>query len=446
MKKNRHARVSRDDVKRNAAKGNGPSWFNLPKGVEDWTPDKAGKYLIDILPYEVKSSKNMDKVEKGKLWYKVHFGIHHGVGSRNESVVCPRSVGSKCPICEERDRLVHKGESDDEVLRKLNAQKFTAFNIISQDDKEKVAIFAWANGKFYNALKKELHEGEDDNLLFFDTSKDGKTLAVRLSDASYDGRKFLETTRIDFRDREELDEDEWLEKVVDLDNMLVVLEYDKLKKMFLEVDEEEAEVDDEDDEPKKSKKSSKKDKDEDEDEEEEEDGEDESDSDEDEDSDSDEADEDDGEEDEDDSDEDEEDEDDSSDDDDEDDEDSSDEDEDDGEDDDEDDDEDEDDGKEDDEEEDDDEEDEEPVKKSSKKTGSEKPSKKSSKKDDEDEDEKDEDEEENEKPAKKSYSEKSGKKGSNVCPVKGGKFGKDADKYPECEDCKLWKTCDGGGE
>ncbi len=28
-----------------------------------------------------------------------------------------------------------------------------------------------------------------------------------------------------------------------------------------------------------------------------------------------------------------------------------------------------------------------------------------------------------------------------TCPVKGGVFGKDDDKYDECEDCKLWRAC-----
>ncbi len=404
--KSQRRRVSREDVRKNAKDAGGSSkrWFELPEGVREWTPDKAGSVLMDVLPYEVTAAQHPDKVEKGVLWYKRPFAVHHNVGPANESVVCPASVGKHCPMCEERKRLAKNWDENEEQIKALNAQRFVAFNIKDPDDEDKVAVFAVSRGKFAVALEKELQEGDEDILNFYDVTDEGKTLKVRFSDATFEGRKYLQATRIDFRDRPAMDEDEVLGKTVCLDDMFVVMDYDKLKALFLQVDEDEetsvkkdkgkkgkpAPVDDDDEEEEEEEDDEPEEEDDDEEEEEEdkppmkkgkgkpapveEDEEDEDDDDEEED------DEEGGEEDDDEEDEDD----------------------------------DEEAGDDEDEEEDEDE-DEEPPAKSKGKKGKSKPAKEEPK----------------------------GKKGkAPKCPVKGGTFGKDVDKYKECDKCEHWDACE----
>lgn len=249
----KHRRVSREAVRQNALKGaSGNSWFALPEGVRQWRPEKADRYLINILPYEVKTDSHPDDIAKGDLWYKFPFDVHHGIGASNESVVCPRTIGKKCPICEERDRLYKEDpDKNEDTLKALRAQRFVAYNIVDPDDAEKVAAFIYSRGKFAVCLENELKDAEnDEHLAFFDINEDGRTLKVRFSDEEFMDKKYLEASKIDFRPREAMDEEEVLAKVVCFEEVLQVLPHDKLKALFLqeETEEDEAEEDEEQEE------------------------------------------------------------------------------------------------------------------------------------------------------------------------------------------------------
>lgn len=241
-------RVSRDQVRENAKKseGGGSRWLNLPDGIETWKPEKEGTVALDILPYEVSTEKHPENIEKGTVWYKTLFTIHRGIGPNNDAVVCPRSVGKKCPIHEELENLkrsMPKGEKiDSDTWRQLNGQRMVAMNMRDPSVKKKVKVRVYVDSaaKFWGAdagLKVELEKGDDGNLSFFDV-KDGKTLKVRFTEASFDGGKFLQATRVDFVDREDLDEDLVLKRTVDLDKALNVMPYDRLKALFLQTDDE----------------------------------------------------------------------------------------------------------------------------------------------------------------------------------------------------------------
>ncbi len=287
-------RVSKDQVRDNAKKGDfGPRWLNLPDGVDQWEPEKKGKYRIDVLPYEISDKKHPDELEKGTIWYKRRFTVHRNVGPEKRSYVCPLSVGKPCPIHEERARLAKKKDTDQEVLKDLDGKRIIMMNIKHPEDPKRVAVFVMSQGKFWSAdagLKKELDEGDEENLTFFDV-KGGKTIVARFSEEKYAGHTFLQVSRIDFEDRKDLDEERVLKKTVDLDTCLNVMPYDKLKDIMAadEADDAEEEDEDEDDEKPAKKKGKKPARDEDE-EDEEEDEEESDDEDEDEESDDEESD------------------------------------------------------------------------------------------------------------------------------------------------------------
>ena len=271
---NKRKRISKEKVRENAEKGSqgGSDWFQLKEDVTRWSPEDAGKYAIDFVPYEVKSKNHPDDVEQGCLWYKLPFGVHHGVGANNFSVVCPQSAGKPCPICEEKTRLAKEdAEGNEEQIKQLSIQKFVAYNILNPEDASKTSLFIMSRGKFATKLEEELKDPDnEENLAFFDVNKDGRTLRVRFSEEKFNGKKFLQATKIDFRPREEMDEDEILDKVICLDEALIILPYDKLKFMFFQETEEEDE-DDKEDKEEKPKSKPKEDEDEEDDDDDEED-------------------------------------------------------------------------------------------------------------------------------------------------------------------------------
>ncbi len=243
--KRRRKRVSRDRVRQNARAGRGgQGWLTLPKGVSEWNPEKAGTYMIDIVPYEVRTTKHPDGIEDGVLWWKHPFKVHHGVGIKNESIACPESIGKNCPICEERAKLAQNYDENEERIKAIQAQRLVAYNILDPDDADSVCVFAISRGKFPSTLETELDEGPEENLNFYDVTDEGRTIKARFSKDQFMGRDFLTCTRIDFAQRDEMDEDEVLEKTVELSEIFNVPSYDELKSKFLELDD----LDDEEEE------------------------------------------------------------------------------------------------------------------------------------------------------------------------------------------------------
>jgi len=266
-KKSKRKRLSREErQQKQESPSGGGNWLNLPKGVDTWEPDKAGKYKIDVVPYETTAKWHPNSLEPGTIWWRHEFKIHHGIGVENKSIVCPTSIGKKCPVCVEAERLKKDYDKNKDIIDNLRPQKYMAMNILNPDDEDAISVFTMSVGKFYNLLEQEMNEADEDEDVsnFFDVDDCGRTIRVRFSDAKYEGRKYLEATKIDFIERDEMDEDDILEKAVNLDEMFVVMEYDLLKDMFLQIDggdePDDDDDDDDDDTPRKSKKSKKKSK------------------------------------------------------------------------------------------------------------------------------------------------------------------------------------------
>lgn len=233
-------RVSKDDVRNNAREaGGGKKYFNLPKGVSLWEPDKATVYRLDFVPYEVAienhPDRRGDKVVPTDLWWKYPYAVHERIGPAQEAVVCPASFGKPCPICEERARLAKDYETNKSAIQAINAKKQVAYIIRNPDDMENYSIFAYSNFKFGEVLDEELKVTGDENLAFYDVTEEGKTIKVRFGEDEYAGRKFFKANRIDFEARKAMDEDEVLEAVPCLDKIFIVHDYDYLKKLFYQL-------------------------------------------------------------------------------------------------------------------------------------------------------------------------------------------------------------------
>ena len=233
-------RLTKDDVRNNAREsGGGKKYFNLPKGVDLWEPDKAGSFLLDFMPYEVTienhPDRRGDKVIPGDLWWKYPYAVHERIGPAQDTVVCPASFGKPCPICEERARLAKDYDTNKPAIQAINAKKQVAYIIRNPDDADRFSVFSYSQFKFGDALDEELKSAGEEVLSFYDVTDEGKTIKVRFADDEFQGRKFLKANRIDFEDRKAMDEDEVLEAVPCLDKIFLVMEYEPLKKLFLQL-------------------------------------------------------------------------------------------------------------------------------------------------------------------------------------------------------------------
>jgi len=238
VKKKSRKTSMRDKVRqhaKDARKGNRS--LNLPGHVQEWYPEDKGVFEIDILPYVVSDAFHPDEIEKGSLWYRRTYRLHF---LERQPVVCPRSVNKPCPICEEVDRLSKDYDVNKDLIRALKSREQCLFNIVDPSDKERnIKVFNWSSYKFAQVLERELDETDDFDDCGFADLEGGSTLKFRLSENTYEGRKFLETTRLDFRrPRQDYDES-ILDEVADLDKILKVKSYEEISRLFLGLEESE---------------------------------------------------------------------------------------------------------------------------------------------------------------------------------------------------------------
>jgi hypothetical protein len=162
--------------------------------------------------------------------------------------------------------MKESSEDNEELIKDLAPKERQIFNVIDLKNPDKgVQLFHSSYHTFGKELDNRLRSAdEEDNWDGFFTLEDGLTLKVMFGEETLGGRSFVTTENIDFRPRREAYDEDILEKTLCLDELLIVPDYDDLKKAFLETAE-----DDEDDEKPAKKAKSRDDEDEEEDDEDE---------------------------------------------------------------------------------------------------------------------------------------------------------------------------------
>jgi len=206
----------------------GLTTLELPEGVELYKPEK-GPVEFDILPYVV-SVDNHPEVKKGEQWYQRNYLAHRNVGPEEKFLICPRTIGKRCPICEEHQKLKKDPNAEEEVVDALRAKERELFNVVMKDGDGSVMILDISTFLFGRKLEEEIREGDEANASFAELTG-GKTLKVRWESKSMGTTKFVEAGRIDFVDREDIDPAA-LEAVVDLDKAMKILSYEEIDKIF----------------------------------------------------------------------------------------------------------------------------------------------------------------------------------------------------------------------
>lgn len=248
---------------------------NLPQDIEFFKPKmgkgRKGLNRLSIIPYLV-SIENHPRQDVGEIWFELTYWRHTvGSGDDRKSFVCPSKTAiaedNRCPICEYRNALIKSG-SDPELAEELKPKQRQLFNILDLDEEDKgIQLYDVSPFLFGEMLEAEYDVQEEDfGGKHFGDPEDGLSIVARFTKETFGSNSFAKIARIDFEEREDLDDSLIEEEAVDLDAVLRILDYETLNNEFFELDtgsssdDEEGEVEEdeegevEEEKPKRSKR------------------------------------------------------------------------------------------------------------------------------------------------------------------------------------------------
>ena len=223
----------------------------IPEGVNLFQP-KEGNYRLDIVPYKV--GEGNPYADEGQDHFERTYFVHKGIGPNNGTYICPaKTAKQKCPVCDGRFSMSKDPDADEETIKALLPKERQLWWIFDYAEPDKGAqLWDVSYHLFGKQLKARIDASdEDDEYEFFADPDEGMTLKVHFIGKSFGGREYVEVDSIDFKRRKEPLSEELLEAVDCLDDLLIVMDYDELKKIYLQTGDG---SDDEDDKPKSKKK------------------------------------------------------------------------------------------------------------------------------------------------------------------------------------------------
>ena len=221
-------------------------YLKLLKGVNVFKEEPGSRVKLDILPYVVTDPNHPDRDDElgiavpGALWYKRPFKLHRNIGYNNMPLVCPTSIGKRCPICEYKQRLLKEGKDwRDDSVKALKTYLRNLYIVVPLDNKnyeERPYVWDISDHLFQNKLSTELEENPE--YANFPDLEDGYTLRIRFTEEQFGKNKFADTSRIDFEKREKKYDESILDKVPNLDEVLVVLPYEQIEAKFFDSEDD----------------------------------------------------------------------------------------------------------------------------------------------------------------------------------------------------------------
>lgn len=216
----------------------GVAYLNIPKGIKLFKEEADKRYNLDILPYVVKdSSKHPDGQYIEDIWWRLPLKVHKNIGPDKKDIICPRTIGKKCRICEDQRKLYEDPHGDEEVAKLLRAKDRVLYlvkPIKSKDFSDETYLWEISYHNFGKCLDKEL-EYEEDCVGFADL-EGGFTLRSRFIEAQIGTFKFPQCDRIDFKPRDDYDED-ILDDLPDLLDCIIVLSDKEISKIYTGIDD-----------------------------------------------------------------------------------------------------------------------------------------------------------------------------------------------------------------
>jgi len=214
-------------------------YLKLPSGIEKYEVE-AKTVVFDIISYPITVDSAIDGgfLIDDEFGYTRLFHTHSKIGVNNLTVVCPATIGDKCPICEEIIRLKQDYEANKETIKNIKRKNRALYNVYDENDK--LSVLDMSTFCFEQPLRKELSGGKEEyqDFQFLD---EGKSLRVRFEEVDNGGGfTYMAVDRIDFEDREDIDE-AILKEIADLDQCLEIKSYKELNELLHTVEEDEDE-------------------------------------------------------------------------------------------------------------------------------------------------------------------------------------------------------------
>lgn len=203
--------------------------------------------MLDVIPFKVTSNTYHDyhpslyKFVKASPNYSFTraFAIHNNVGADERSVVCPQSIGERCPICEEmrvytenfknRDKM---DEWKNKLRRTTSYRQLLNFYDLNKGDG---VMYVWNVSVSY-FLKKILDEVKCNSAYAnFAELENGMTLLAKIRAGTMKNKKgepVPSVSDISFLPRNKAYTQADVEKAYNLDDMLDVLSYKNLHSLF----------------------------------------------------------------------------------------------------------------------------------------------------------------------------------------------------------------------
>ncbi len=242
----------RDKVAKNSqqqrSKASNYGHLALPRGINVFKEEEGSRVTLDFLPYVVTDAAHPDRDDEtevavvGSMWYRRPYKLHRNVGSEKNSVVCPTSIGKKCPICEYRANLLTEGAKwDDESVKALRPSDRNLYYVVPKDVKkfeEKAHVWDISQFLFQAKLNDELEENEE--FCDFPDLEKGLTLKIRFSEEKIGSNTFADTSRIDFEARDYAYTEDQIVKLPSLDDVLTIKTYAEVEAAFLEVENDDS--------------------------------------------------------------------------------------------------------------------------------------------------------------------------------------------------------------
>jgi len=241
MARKKHGSSFKGKVTQNAhqqqAKANSYGHLKLPKGVNVFKEETTGRVTLDFLPYVVTDKRHMDRDEEygtatpGELWYKKPYYLHRNIGPNNLSEPCPATIGKKCPVCEQRAKMLKEGaEWDDDAVKSLKASLRNLYVVQPKKNKKyKEEPYVWDISQFLFQDKLNEELAEDEAYGVFPDLEEGLSIRIRFTEEQIGKNKFADTSRIDFVERAVPYKESILDTVPNLDDIIIYKTYSELQ-------------------------------------------------------------------------------------------------------------------------------------------------------------------------------------------------------------------------
>jgi len=252
IKKTKRRRMGSGVRRAALAAKSGVIYLNLPKGVKLFKEEEDTRYLLDVVPYVVKDPNTHPDSQfiEDDIWYRYPYKLHKNIGPDRKDVVCPRSIGKTCKICNDRQKLYEDPEGDEEIAKLLKPKDRTLYVVIPRKNRkypEKPHIFDISYYNFGKRLDKELDYEEEYET--FAELEGGYTLKARFVKAQFGKFTFAQCDRIDFKPRDDF-EDDIPDEMPVLEDCLIILSEEEIDSIYSGIDDvsDYKDPDDEDDE------------------------------------------------------------------------------------------------------------------------------------------------------------------------------------------------------